>query len=241
MTIENLIEFEKKRIQPVEGMNSKVIRGISDAEATELIRNFAEYAVKFPKLKEGIGMSYAHAIKHASEFDSTEAFNKAMNSALSSSLELTSRDTKLYLKNLDNEAKNFMLAFTMNDPILNKEVMLTGYSAIAQPGEKDITKVFESLAENRNIKMFRTPAGEAKDSILELYSNKDLAIIVNYNLKDSKCLINADKLYMNNWESTKSGLVEMSRKACERYFSQINPASKIINLNALAYIAGGYK
>ena len=58
MTIENIMEFEDRRIQPVAGMGDKVIRGISDEEATELVRNSADYASNFPKLREGIGSGY---------------------------------------------------------------------------------------------------------------------------------------------------------------------------------------
>lgn len=234
MTIENLVEFEAKRIQIVEGLNSKVIRGISNEEATELIRRFPDYASQFPKLREGIGSGYVHANKHAAEFESEEDFKQAVNYALNdSSLVLNSKRTKLYLAGLDKETQRFMLAFTINDPILDREVMHTSYSAIAQPGPKDVTQTFERMVKSKDVKMFAVPEGECKNRTIELFTNDELAVILDYRLKDSYCFINADRMQRSKWERIKSGLIAPSYRNCKKFLSKIQQEDKVINLRML--------
>ncbi|MBN2112032.1 hypothetical protein JW707_02930 [Candidatus Woesearchaeota archaeon] len=232
MAIEDIVEFEKRRVEVIAGMDPRVIRGISDEEATELIVTFPEYAAKF-KVKEGVGTGFEHARKHADEFGALDAFKRALNYVLSSAIRLKSRGTEMYLARLDPEAERFMLAFTVEDPVLGSEVMVTGYTAIAEPGPKDITKTFESMVLSGDVIMFAAPEGEARDRMIELYTNRDMAVVVRYSPKDSRCFIDADVMPRDGWERTKSGLIVPSKSNCRKYIREIDEESKVIDLRKM--------
>jgi hypothetical protein len=233
MSIENITEFEARRIKAIEVADQRVIRGISDDESTEIIQRFPDYAKKFSKLREGIGSGFAHAVKHASEFDSEEAFKRAVTYALSSSLVLNSRGTRLYLAGLNEQTQKFMLSLTITDPVLCSEVMHTSYSAIAQPGPKDITKTFEGMVRSKDVMMFAGPEGEQNSRVIELFTNDQLAVLIRYQLRESNCFVDSNRITRSEWERTKSGLIVPSRGSCERFISGIKEEDKVIDLRNL--------
>lgn len=103
--LKNPDAFEQLTRMPVEGMDKRVIRGISDYETYLLAYHFLDYAKKL-NLKEGVGQSFVHAVKHVHEekdFESVEQYKEAINFTLSSPCKILSRGKTMYMARMPDD------------------------------------------------------------------------------------------------------------------------------------------